>query len=43
MIRFAGLTIFPGELQTPDGFARCNRKKSKKWWPIIKAANLNKD
>src|SRR3954453_13459214 len=41
--RFAelGLDVAAREQQTPDGLAAFHKAEIEKWWPIIKAANIN--
>ncbi len=36
-----GLEIFPREQQTPEALGAFHRSEIDKWWPIIKAANIN--
>jgi tripartite-type tricarboxylate transporter receptor subunit TctC len=36
----AGLDIPSRDKQTPDGFAAYQQAEVKKWWPMIKAANI---
>ena len=40
--RFAdlGLDIASREQQTPEGLAAFNKAEIKKWWPIVKSANI---
>jgi len=35
-----GQEIFPREQQTPEALAALQKAEIKKWWPIIKAANI---
>jgi len=35
-----GQEIFPREQQTPEALAMLQKAEIKKWWPIIKAANI---
>jgi len=39
----AGLDIPPRDLQTPEGLAEYQQAEIKKWWPMIKAANIKID
>lgn len=39
----AGLDIPPRDLQTPEGLAAYQQAEIKKWWPMIKAANIKID
>ena len=36
-----GQEIFPPEQQTPEALAALQKAEIEKWWPIIKAANIN--
>jgi tripartite-type tricarboxylate transporter receptor subunit TctC len=36
----AGLDIPPRDKQTPEGLAAYQQSEVKKWWPMIKAANI---
>ena len=36
----AGLDIPPRDKQTPEGLAAYQQAEVKKWWPMIKAANI---
>lgn len=36
-----GQEIFPRDQQTPEALAALQRAEIDKWWPVIKAANIN--
>jgi tripartite-type tricarboxylate transporter receptor subunit TctC len=35
-----GQEIFPAEQQTPEALGAFHKAEIEKWWPIIKAANI---
>lgn len=37
-----GQTVFPKDMQSPETLAAYHTAEVKKWWPIIKAANIKK-
>lgn len=39
----AGQTIFPSEMQTPSALASFQQAEIKKWWPIVREANLKSE
>jgi tripartite-type tricarboxylate transporter receptor subunit TctC len=37
----AGLNLYPRDEETPEALARLQKADIEKWWPVIKAADIN--